>query len=82
MNKKKSVQICPLLRQPCIMKNCKIYHSKFDRCDIDLIAYNLYGLAQALLSKDLKPAEVAEPPREEEESPLDEFLKEDDILKQ
>ena len=43
MNKKK---ICPLIRQACINTNCNLYSANLDRCDISLLAYNLYRLSE------------------------------------
>jgi len=46
--KTKEIKICPLLDENCIGDKCAIFNEKFGRCEIGLIAYNLYLLASAL----------------------------------
>lgn len=47
-NKAKETKICPLLDEKCLKSRCEIYNERLDRCEIGLIAYNLYVLANAL----------------------------------
>lgn len=39
-------KICPFLDQNCVKTQCEIYNERLDRCDISLIAYNLYRLSE------------------------------------
>ena len=47
-NNKNKIKTCPLLDKPCLKNDCEFYHQDFDRCFIDLLAYNLYGLTAQL----------------------------------
>ena len=44
----KNDKICPLLKQKCAKGACAIFNAKFNRCDIGLLAYNLYLFAGAV----------------------------------
>ena len=50
MRKKNKVihkeKLCPFLDQNCVKTQCEIYNERLDRCDISLIAYNLYRLSE------------------------------------
>jgi hypothetical protein len=48
----KTDKICPFLKQKCAKGTCAVFNTKFKRCDIGLLAYNLYLFAEAL--NDLK----------------------------
>lgn len=48
IKKKNKLKRCPLIDQDCLKDGCELYHEDFDRCKLDLIAYNLYGLIAAL----------------------------------
>jgi hypothetical protein len=39
---------CPFVDEPCRKQGCEIYNERLDRCEIGLVAYNLYLLAAAL----------------------------------
>jgi hypothetical protein len=39
---------CPFRDEPCQKQGCEIYNEKLDRCEIGLLAYNLYVLASTL----------------------------------
>jgi hypothetical protein len=46
---------CPLLDEKCLGPRCAIFNEPFERCEIGLLAYNLYQLATAIkqqLDKD------------------------------
>ena len=47
----KKVKICPILNKNCLKKNCEIYNEMLDRCDLSLIAYNLYLLTITMKEK-------------------------------
>lgn len=47
-NKAKETKTCPILDGKCLKTGCEIYNERLDRCEIGLIAYNLYVLANAL----------------------------------
>ena len=47
-NKANEIKTCPLLDGKCLKTGCEIYNERLDRCEIGLIAYNLYILADAL----------------------------------
>ena len=49
-NGNNKVKFCPFLDKQCIQEECAIYHDKFDKCEIDLLTYNLY-----LVGERLKP---------------------------
>jgi len=40
-------KICPLLDENCIQNGCAIYNEMLERCEISLLAYNLFLLAPA-----------------------------------
>jgi hypothetical protein len=56
---KKDIKLCPLLDRDCQKQGCEIYNETLDRCDVSLIAYNLYRLSevekQRLGDDQLKP---------------------------
>jgi hypothetical protein len=35
---------CPLINNECMRNDCMLYHEKFDKCYIDLLALNVYSL--------------------------------------
>jgi hypothetical protein len=37
---------CPFLEQKCLKMECEIYNELLSRCEIGVIAYNLYRLSQ------------------------------------
>ena len=53
MRKKQAnkAKMCPFLDQNCVKGACEIYNPILNRCDISLVAYNLY-----LVSEGLKPS--------------------------
>ena len=57
---KKQIKLCALLDRDCLKQGCEIYNETFDRCDISLVAYNLYKLSevekQRLGGDHFKPA--------------------------
>ena len=48
--RKKTVDLkmCPSLDEKCIGTKCMVFNEQFERCEIGLIAYNLFGLAKAI----------------------------------
>ena len=36
---------CPLLEKDCLKSECAIYNELLSRCDISLLAYNLFRLS-------------------------------------
>jgi len=44
-------KICPLLDENCIQNGCTIYNEMLERCEISLLAYNLFLLASATKQK-------------------------------
>ncbi|MDX9786854.1 MAG: hypothetical protein RBT11_08765 [Desulfobacterales bacterium] len=42
---------CPFIDRACLKTECAIYHEGFDKCDIDLIPYNLFKNTEALLKQ-------------------------------
>ena len=58
--KQNQTKLCPLLDRDCLKQACEIYNETLDRCDISLVAYNLYKLSevekQRLVGDHLKPA--------------------------
>ena len=44
--KKLKAKICPLLDRECLKADCEIHNPLLDRCDISVVAYNLYRLTQ------------------------------------
>jgi len=45
MMNNKSVQVCPFLDENCVKGKCAIYNTLLDRCEIGVMAYNLYKLS-------------------------------------
>jgi hypothetical protein len=41
-------KICPFLDQECQRQRCMLYNEKFERCGVDLLAYNAWVLSAAL----------------------------------
>ena len=39
-------KMCPLLDQKCLKNECEIYNEILNRCEIGVIAYNLYRLSE------------------------------------
>ena len=58
--KQNQTKLCPLLDRDCLKQACEIYNETLDRCDISLVAYNLYKLSevekQRLGGDHFKPA--------------------------
>jgi hypothetical protein len=48
----KNEKICPFLKHKCVKGACGMFNDKFHRCDVGLLAYNLYLFADAV--RDLK----------------------------
>ena len=42
------MKTCPLLDEKCLGPKCAIFNEPFERCEIGLLAYNLYQLAAAI----------------------------------
>ena len=42
------IKSCPFREEACQKQGCEIYNEKLDRCEIGLLAYNLYVLASTL----------------------------------
>ena len=38
-------KLCPLLEKDCLKSECQIYNELLSRCDISLLAYNLFRLS-------------------------------------
>jgi len=47
-SKQEAKKICPLLDEKCLRSGCEIYNERLDRCEIGLIAYNLFLLADVM----------------------------------
>jgi len=47
-SKKEPPKTCPLLDEKCLKTECEIYNKLLDRCEIGLIAYNLYQLTDVM----------------------------------
>jgi len=45
-NKVNKDKTCPFLEQKCLKTECEIYNELLNRCEIGVIAYNLYRLSQ------------------------------------
>ena len=39
---------CPFHNEACRKQGCEIFNERLDRCEIGLLAYNLYLLAEAI----------------------------------
>jgi len=46
MRKPKREKMCPFIDQMCLKTKCEIYNDILDRCEIGLIAYNLFKLSE------------------------------------
>ena len=44
----KKAKVCPFLDQNCLKKGCEIYSEMLDRCDVSLVAYNLFLLTTVM----------------------------------
>jgi hypothetical protein len=48
-NRPEDAKICPLLDgQKCIKGDCEIYNDLINRCNISVIAYNMYRLSDVM----------------------------------
>lgn len=54
MNRDSENKKCPFFEKDCLKNGCKLYHESFDRCEISLIAYNMFKLANELKSSPKK----------------------------
>ncbi|MFP4037354.1 MAG: hypothetical protein ACLFUE_07520, partial [Desulfobacteraceae bacterium] len=43
-------KICPFLQQQCVAEDCALFNSRFQRCDIGLLVFNLYRFADSIKS--------------------------------
>jgi hypothetical protein len=46
MRKKAKDKTCPFLEQKCLKRDCEIYNEILSRCEVGVIAYNLYRLSE------------------------------------
>ena len=44
----KKEKMCPLLNETCLENDCALFNEKFGRCDIGLLAFNLYRFSEAI----------------------------------
>ncbi len=42
---------CPFFKEDCLKSNCKLYHEEFDRCEINLLTYNMFKMIKELKSQ-------------------------------
>ena len=52
-NGNKKVKFCPFLDKKCIQGECAIYHDQFEKCNVEVLTYNLY-----LVGDRLKPEAI------------------------
>ena len=43
--KKTEIKMCPFIDGNCVKAECEIYNSLLDRCEIGILAYNLFKLS-------------------------------------
>ncbi len=41
-----SEKSCPFLQQKCLKNQCELFNTILNRCDIGVLAYNLYRLSE------------------------------------
>lgn len=48
--RKKSLDLkmCPFLDERCVGAKCMIFNEQFERCEIGLLAYNLFVLSKSI----------------------------------
>ena len=46
--------MCPFFDEKCKGSDCMIFHEKFDKCQIELLAWNVFALKEALNGFDLE----------------------------
>jgi hypothetical protein len=49
------IKSCPFREEACQKQDCEIYNEKLDRCEIGLLAYNMYLLAATLRQNSENP---------------------------
>ena len=54
-------KICPFHQQDCIAESCALFNSRFQRCDIGLLAFNLYRFADSIKSLESIMEKPVEP---------------------
>jgi hypothetical protein len=56
-NRPETAKICPLLDgQKCLKEGCEIYNDLINRCNISVIAYNMYRLSD-VMNRQLEAAD-------------------------
>lgn len=40
--------LCPFIQEECVKDECMVYHRDFEKCQIELIGYNMFKLSNAL----------------------------------
>lgn len=40
--------LCPFLQEECVKGECMVYHNDFDKCQIELLGYNMFKLSNAI----------------------------------
>ena len=54
-NKKSSdLKMCPFFDEMCKGSDCMIFHEQFEKCDIDLLVWNLFALKEAMNNQNLE----------------------------
>jgi hypothetical protein len=48
MRKKNSTKICPFLDQQCLRTGCQTYNEILNECNISVLPYNLFRLAEVV----------------------------------
>ena len=52
MRNNKVVKTCPFLDRPCLGESCGVYYSQFGKCTVEILAYNIFKLADAMKLSD------------------------------
>lgn len=55
-NKKKTddLKLCPFFDEKCKGSDCMIFHEQFEKCTLELLAWNTFALKEALKDFDTK----------------------------
>ena len=48
ISRKTKPELCPLLKEECKNFECMWYHQQFEKCNIEIVGYNLFKLSKTI----------------------------------
>ena len=40
--------LCPFIEAECVREKCMIYHKQFEKCELEVMDYNIYQLGKTM----------------------------------